>query len=86
MTPMATRRIATATAPSTTDMVLTSVIISSLVASADSMVRLKLFNIGRSSKNTNKQLLYLHIIGTCSLVTVLLTVMVTPVATGSMVS
>ena len=49
MTPMATNRTATQTAPKTTDMVRMSVIISSLDESADSMARRNVLRIGRSS-------------------------------------
>ena len=52
MTPIATSRTATHTAPNTTEMVLISVIISSLEESADSMARLKVLSIGRSSEDT----------------------------------
>ena len=50
MTPMATNRTATQTAPNTTDMVRMSVIISSLDESADSMARRNVLRIGRSSE------------------------------------
>ena len=59
MTPIATNRTATQTAPNTTDMVLMSVIISSLEESADSMARLKVLRIGRNSRDiTNNYLSY----------------------------
>ena len=50
MTPIATNRTATQTAPNTTDMVRMSVIISSLDESADSMARRNVLRIGRSSE------------------------------------
>ena len=50
MTPITTRRTATAVAPKTTVMTRTSEMMSSLVVAAASIALLKLFRIGRSSK------------------------------------
>ena len=62
MTPIITRRTATAVAPRTTVMTRTSEMIPSLVVSAASIALLKLFRIGRSSRNTYVVISYIMLL------------------------